>query len=128
MWKQRWDSKNHHMATTIITNSVKSHQWMLRLVGESLRTGYLVSKDLPTTFLLVTKGKIVSLQGRDLAHHLNQVTKGLIASIYIMYLLLVLSFVIIPSTACSPLSFSLFFKPLPVISILIMLSNFILFL
>lgn len=68
------------MATTVITNSVKSHQWMLRLVGESLRTGYLVSKDLPTTFLVVTKGKIVSLQWTDLAHRLNQVTKGHIAS------------------------------------------------
>jgi len=50
-------------------NSGKTLQWILKLVGKSLMKNrtLIVSKYLPTNFLLITKGNIATLPWKNLA-------------------------------------------------------------
>lgn len=64
--------ENYHSVTIIITTDPGRNQpWMLKLVGESLMRN---RKSQPASYLLITKGEIVTLEYRNLVeNHLNQV-------------------------------------------------------
>lgn len=55
--------ENYHLANITIVDPAKKHQWMLKLVGESLKKKDidLIAKDLPMRLLLITKRKAVTL-------------------------------------------------------------------
>lgn len=50
-------SENHNLATIrVIINSAKTHQWMLKVLGESLRSGMHSCKELLHKILINYKG------------------------------------------------------------------------
>lgn len=54
--------------TVVITVSGKNHQWMQKLVGESIRRNQILSfKASPYKIFIITKGPRVALQRRSLA-------------------------------------------------------------
>lgn len=68
--------ENHHLSTSIITDSGENHQWNLELAmkvwGVKGTYIYIVSSDLPVRYVFMTKGNgnfSVTEPGR---HHLNQ--------------------------------------------------------
>lgn len=56
--ERNMELENHHLST-IVTDLGKHHQWILKLVGESMRRNsiFTVSRDLTMRYTLTTKGK-----------------------------------------------------------------------
>ena len=66
----KWIKKieSYHLANTIVvTVTGKIHQKMLKSASESLKWNTIASKNLHQKYFLITKGKIVTLQWKNLA-------------------------------------------------------------
>lgn len=67
MYKEQQSFKHYYFSTAVLTDLGKNHQWILKLLGDSLlRNKILIqTQSIFSYYLLITKGKMVPLPKSD---------------------------------------------------------------